>query len=213
MWFSQAEGVEAGGAGELPAAGRTSARPNPRTEGRKGCGPVPGSPGWGAAAFLPTPGHSRPSHRLFSALGLRLPVAATITICKALPVDAPRADPTARCGRAGGAAPGVPGPGLTVSGVRGPPGASQLRQGGGGWGVSSDTAWCLRRRCLSPGHYPRYPARGAQESRTPIPAVPPTTWSPNAEPRGARGRPSPRHCRRPGLAATRHFLRHRPRRG
>lgn len=92
MWFSQAEGVEAGGAGELPAAGRTSARPNPRTEGRKGCGPVPGSPGWGAAAFLPTPGHSRPSHRLFSALGLRLPVAATITICKALPVDAPRAD-------------------------------------------------------------------------------------------------------------------------
>lgn len=70
------------------------------------------------------------------------------------------------------------------------------------WGVSSDTAWRLRRRCLSPGHYPRYPARGAQGSRTPIPAVPPTTWSPNAEPRGARGRPSPRH-----------FLRHRPRRG
>lgn len=135
MVFTSGEGVEAGEAGELPAAGRTSARPNPRTEGRKGCGPVPGSPGWGSAAFLPTPGHSRPSHRQFSALGLRLPVAVTITICKALPVDAPRADPTARCGRAGGAAPGVPGPGLTVSWVRGPPGASQLRQGGGGGGV------------------------------------------------------------------------------
>lgn len=134
MVFTSGEGVEAGEAGELPAAGRKSARPNPRTEGRKGCGPVPGSPGWGSAAFLPTPGHSRPSHRQFSALGLRLPVAVTITICKALPVDAPRADPTARCGRAGGAAPGVPGPGLTVSWVRGPPGASQLRQGGGGGG-------------------------------------------------------------------------------
>ena len=117
---------------------------------------MPGSPGWGAAAFLPTPGHSRPSHRQFSALGPRLPVAVTITICKALPADAPRADPTARRGRAGGAAPGVPGPGLTVSGGRGPPGASQLRQGGGG------------------GRGPRTP-RGACDGGAPALATTPAT--------------------------------------
>lgn len=54
---------------------------------------------------------ARPGHRQFTARGLRLPAAVTITICKALPADAHRAEPTGpRSGRAGSAALGVPGP-------------------------------------------------------------------------------------------------------
>lgn len=59
-----------------------------------------------AAASLPPPGRSqsgeprasppaRPGHRQFTARGPRLPAAVTITICKALPAVAHRADPTA----------------------------------------------------------------------------------------------------------------------
>lgn len=42
--FTSGEGSEAGEAGELPVAGRTSARPRPGAEGQRGCGPEPPRP-------------------------------------------------------------------------------------------------------------------------------------------------------------------------
>lgn len=59
---------------------------------------------------------ARPGHRQFTARGLRLPAAVTITICKALPADARRAEPTASDSK-------FQGPGPTVSEDTGLPGA------------------------------------------------------------------------------------------
>ena len=139
MVFTSREGAEAGEAGELPAAGRTSARPNPRTEGQRGCSPARPGARAGAAAFVPAPRHSRrrepragPAARvadssLPSGCGCRGGHHNNMQ-------GAARGRPSlgSHCPqrRAAGAAPGVPGPGLTVSGSRGTRGASQFRQGG-----------------------------------------------------------------------------------
>lgn len=127
MWFSQA-GREPRRASSPPPGGQQRGH----GPGRWGCGPArPGSPGRRSRVPAPSrtlpPGRAegrpaRPGHRQFTAPGLRLPAAVTITICKALPVDAHRADPAARGGRARSAALGVPGPGITIHPAEGPRG-------------------------------------------------------------------------------------------
>lgn len=64
---------------------------------------------------------ARPGHRQFIARGLRLPAAVTITICKALPADAHRAEPTARGSKFQGPGPRVSeDTGIPGAGPRGP---------------------------------------------------------------------------------------------
>lgn len=141
MWFSQAE-REPRLAGS-PAPGEQQRGRGP---GRWGCGPAPRSPG--RRCLVPAPSRTlprgraegrpaRPGHRQFTAPGLQLPAAVTITICKELPADAHRADPAARGGRARSSALGVPGPGITGHPAEGPrgPGPTDLSAsstGGGG---------------------------------------------------------------------------------
>lgn len=143
-----------------------------------------------------------PGHRQFTARGLRLPAAVTITICKGLPADAHRADPSApRGGRARGAPLGVPRPRAHRE-PRGPLSPTNR-------GVSCDTAKCLRRCSLSPGPYRPSGARRAPRSRAPAPTVLPRTRSPSTAPRGARGHPFPVAASR-GPSPLLHFLRRRP---
>lgn len=140
MWFSQAE-REPRRASSPPPGGQQRGR----GPGRWGCIPAPRSPDGRSRVPAPSttlpPGRAegrpaRPGHRQFTAPGLRLPAAVTITICKALPADAHRADPAARGGRARSTALRVPGPGSQSTGQRVPgaraPTAFQLRPLGGG---------------------------------------------------------------------------------
>lgn len=140
MWFSQAE-REPRRASSPPPGGQQRGR----GPGRWGCIPAPRSPDGRSRVPAPSttlpPGRAegrpaRPGHRQFTAPGLRLPAAVTITICKALPADAHRADPAARGGRARSTALRVSGPGSQSTGQRVPgdraPTAFQLRPLGGG---------------------------------------------------------------------------------
>lgn len=151
---------------------------------------------------------ARPGHRQFTARGLRLPAAVTITICKALPADAHLAEPTGpRSGRGAARRSEFQGPPQTDT--EGPGGwasrASQLRLAGG-----------LRRHC-------EVPATVAPQPRSLPTLLGPGhagKWSPC--PRGTakdcpralcpagRGVAPVPAASSPGPAPLLHFLRRRP---
>lgn len=216
MWFSQAEREPRRASSPVPGEQQRGRGP-----GRWGCGPAPRSPGRRCSVPAPSralpPGRAegrpaRPGHRQFTAPGLRLPASVTITVCKALPADAHRADPAARCGRARSAAIGVPGPGITghpTEGPRGPgPIVFQLRQLGG---LPTHREVPTTRR-LGPGPCPYGTSltQGARGSRARV-----RRYGQGLCPREQRpaGRGIATVPASPGPAPLRHFLGRRPPRG
>lgn len=216
MWFSQAEREPRRASSPVPGEQQRGRGP-----GRWGCGPAPRSPGRRCRVPAPSralpPGRAegrpaRPGHRQFTAPGLRLPASVTITVCKALPADAHRADPAARCGRARSAAIGVPGPGITghpTEGPRGPgPIVFQLRQLGGlPTHREVPTTAAPRPRPLPLRDLPD-PGRAGKSSKGP--PIWTRTLSPGAAPAGRGIATVPAS---PGPAPLRHFLGRRPPRG
>lgn len=136
---------------------------------------------------------ARPGHRQFTARGLRLPAAVTITICKALPADAHLAEPTGpRSGRGAARRSEFQGPGPTVNRHRGPRGLGLAGLSASPSGGSPPT---LRGACdggASAAVPTDSPRPGTRREVEPLPPRYCQGLSPGTVSRRARGRPRPR---------------------